>query len=233
MGMLSRGFFDRIKQAIPDSPVLIRLLGHRLWVGGKWREMGRLQFEFMVKQGLLPHHHLLDIGCGALRGGRWFISYLDEACYTGVDKEALLLERGRREIDRSVLEAKRPLLIVTDRFDFSEISRPPDFGISVSLFTHLTSEMIALCLRNLRDVARPETIFFASFFRSDSPVGNPERSHSHKNFLYTTSEIEAIAADSGWSASLVGSWGHPRGQEMMRFGPSDAGSSSTDPGRST
>ena len=44
-------------------------LGHREYVGGLWDEMGKLQFDFMVSQGLSPEHTMLDIACGALRGG--------------------------------------------------------------------------------------------------------------------------------------------------------------------
>ncbi len=41
-------------------------------VGGMWEEIGRLQFVFLVEKGLQPHHEMLDIGCGTLRGGRHF-----------------------------------------------------------------------------------------------------------------------------------------------------------------
>jgi hypothetical protein len=42
---------------------------HRELIGGMWETIGRLQFDFMVAQGLIPSSTLLDIGCGALRGG--------------------------------------------------------------------------------------------------------------------------------------------------------------------
>src|SRR5205807_6035012 len=58
---------------------------HRAIVGGAWEEIGRLQFEFLTGNGLKPHHRLLDVGCGALRGGLHFIRYLDEGNYVGVD----------------------------------------------------------------------------------------------------------------------------------------------------
>ena len=40
---------------------------HRESVGGMWDEIGCLQFEFLKKQGLLPEHKFLDVGCGSLR----------------------------------------------------------------------------------------------------------------------------------------------------------------------
>jgi hypothetical protein len=46
-------------------------------VGGLWDEIGRLQFNFLVAQGLKPEHYLLDVGCGTFRGGVHFIRYLE------------------------------------------------------------------------------------------------------------------------------------------------------------
>ena len=54
---------------------------HRGAVGGRWEEMGRLQLDFLVKQGLRPSDELLDVGCGALRAGLHFIRYLKPGNY--------------------------------------------------------------------------------------------------------------------------------------------------------
>ena len=74
------------------------VLWHREAVGGLWEEMGRLQFDFLVEQGLQPHHKFLDIGCGSMRGGRHFIAHLDPGNYFGVDREAKLLSSGKTEL---------------------------------------------------------------------------------------------------------------------------------------
>jgi hypothetical protein len=50
-----------------------------------WEDVGRMQFEFLLREGLQPHHHLLDIGCGSFRGGRFVIDYLQEGHYFGID----------------------------------------------------------------------------------------------------------------------------------------------------
>ena len=47
-------------------------------IGGKWDILGPLQYEFLLRNGLLPHNTLLDYGCGTLRGGRFFIKYLEQ-----------------------------------------------------------------------------------------------------------------------------------------------------------
>jgi hypothetical protein len=56
----------------PQGEEAVEKLGHRNYVGGMWEEIGKLQFDFLVQQGLKPSHCFLDIGCGSFRGG--FIS---------------------------------------------------------------------------------------------------------------------------------------------------------------
>src|SRR6476620_10345865 len=75
-------------QVLPPHGVEgIRQLGHRDYVGGLWDEIGQLQFDFLVSNGLKPQHYLLDIACGSLRAGIHFIPYLETGHYLGIDKE--------------------------------------------------------------------------------------------------------------------------------------------------
>src|SRR5260370_20885197 len=67
---------------------------HREAVGGLWDEIGQLQIDFLVSQGLMPHHRLLDIGCGSLRGGAKLVRYLDPGHYAGVDLHENLINAG-------------------------------------------------------------------------------------------------------------------------------------------
>ena len=69
----------------------VRMVGHRAYIGGRWEEWGRVEFEFMVSRGLRPEHVLLDIACGALRAGVHFIPYLDAGNYLGIEKELSLI----------------------------------------------------------------------------------------------------------------------------------------------
>ena len=87
------------------GPEGIKKAGHRQYVGGYWDEIGRLQFEYLVSQGLRPHHYLLDIACGALRAGIHFIPYLEPGHYLGIDKEADLIQAGtEKELNPEVRE---------------------------------------------------------------------------------------------------------------------------------
>lgn len=88
------------------SPAEIETKEHRNLVGGLWEELGTLQFNFLKDHGLQPHHRLVDLGCGALRGGLHFIRYLDAGHYYGIDINASLIEAGKRELDQEQLGAR-------------------------------------------------------------------------------------------------------------------------------
>ena len=60
----------------PEGESGIKMVGHREYVGGMWELIGKLQFNFIVGQGLKPENCFLDIACGPLRGGIHFIPYL-------------------------------------------------------------------------------------------------------------------------------------------------------------
>jgi hypothetical protein len=198
----------------------IRQVGHREYVGGHWAEIGALQFDFLVEQGLRPGHVLLDIACGALRGGVHFIPYLEPGNYLGVDKERQLIELGlARELPPAIRAEKRPELLVSDRFEFERLSRRPDFALAQSLFTHLPAGHIEACLARLRAVAPDHLRFFATFLEVPRPVRNPDRPHDVKAWYYTRREMARFGRRTGWDGAYIGDWRHPRGQVMFEYRP--------------
>jgi len=199
----------------------LRRRGYRGYVGGNngnWGPIGRLQFDFLVSQGLEPSSVLLDIACGSLRAGRHFIPYLDAGNYLGIDIEEDLITAGLEyELDPGVAELKRPEFVVSEDFAFDGFSKVPDFAIANSLFTHLVPADIKLCLGNLAAHRNSTTVFFASFFEVDRPADNPASSDAHKGFFYTRDEMAAFGEASDWTSSYIGHWGHPRNQKLMSF----------------
>lgn len=106
----------------------VEKLGHRNYVGGMWEEIGKLQFDFLVKQGLKPSHCFLDIGCGSFRGGIHFINYLDAGNYLGIDKEKALIDLGiEKELGNTVYEKKKPEVVVSDNFTFERFLKSRNF----------------------------------------------------------------------------------------------------------
>ena len=70
---------SKLKDAHSDSVVVAAVMSgkHRNSVGGMWDEIGGLQRDFVLGEGLTPDMRLLDIGCGCLRAGVHFVRYLN------------------------------------------------------------------------------------------------------------------------------------------------------------
>lgn len=199
---------------------------HRDFVGGKWEEIGRWQFEFLRGQGLLPNHRLLDVGCGCLRGGIHFVHYLEPGCYYGIDKNASLIQAGREvELPEAGLAHKQPHLRVNDTFDFAGFATTFPFALAQSLFTHLPIHAIERCLVYIAKVLEPGGRFFATYFdapaphhletihRDDGIVTHSDRDPFHYHFSvfrFLVHELPLTVRD-------MGVCGHPRGQRMLEF----------------
>lgn len=86
----------------------IHTQGPRRAVGSDGLGIGKLQFEFLKQNGLTPGDSLLDIGCGSLRGGEYFINYLNESNYTGIDISEEAIKSGKNMINDEILADKQP-----------------------------------------------------------------------------------------------------------------------------
>lgn len=200
---------------------------HRQFVGGMWEEIGSLQFEFLKKSGLAPHHRLMDVGCGCLRGGVHFVPYLDQQRYFGIDINESLIEAGKKELFKTPANiGKQPDLRVTDKFDMTQFGVKFDYALAVSVFTHLYSNHIGRCLVEIRKTLAPGGKFFATFFVAPKPLHLEPIPHEpggiithfdRDPFHYALPEIEALAGFAGLSAQFIGDWGHPRHQQMFCF----------------
>jgi hypothetical protein len=217
------GLLNEIKSLFsklpPDDENGIKAIGHRVWVGGLWDEIGKLQFDFLIAQGLKPNHVLLDIACGSLRGGRLLIPYLDAGNYLGIEQHKALIDAGlQQEIDPAIVRLKKPEFVISSEFEFDKFSKKPDFCIAQSIFTHLNPKAINQCLGNLAHFATTDCRLFATFFESRRLHLNFFRSsHSHAGFAYTRLQMESFGRQNGWSANYLGDWHHPRGQKMIEY----------------
>lgn len=201
---------------------------HREAVGGLWDEMGRLQFDFLANHGLKPDHKLLDIGCGSMRGGVHFVSYLKNGNYYGVDRDKALLDAGRNELETQGLLWKAPILEEISDFGFGRLGAKFDFLLAQSVFTHLDLNNIMRCLVNVTKVMHPLGRLYATFFLNHAgptyldPIphttsdGSRIDSHySQDPYHYDLGVLEWIASQVGLKASYIGDWNHPRDQKML------------------
>lgn len=197
---------------------------HRRFVGGHWDEMGRLQLDFLVSQGLRPEHRFLDVGCGSLRAGRWLVDHLDPGNYHGIDINVSLVETGYRHELTDAQRDRLPVsnLRVTDRFD-SVFDQPFDMAIAQSVFTHVSLNQIRLCLYRVAQAMRPGGTFYATFFEKDADypldlVREGGKMFTERNlYWYYRDDLRWAAERSPWSFRYIGGWDHPRGQKMVEF----------------
>lgn len=192
-------------------------------IGGMWEEIGQLQVDFLRKEGLLPSHRLLDIGCGTLRGGRHLIRYLDAGRYTGTELSAGAVGAARTLIEREELTAKGATIIhVPDgRLTFENLSGPFDYIFAQSVFTHLAERHIEQCFAHLSTIMDDGSLFYFTY--NDAP--EPTRS-SFKNFAYPFGFLYALAQAHGLTVEDVSErYPHPRQQRMAlaRLVPKSAG----------
>lgn len=199
---------------------------HRAFVGGMWEEVGALQFDFLKRAGLKPADRLLDVGCGALRGGVHFVRYLDVGNYYGIDINASLIDAGRKELLDAGIADKQAHLLVDDHFAVGHFGATFDAAIAVSVFTHLPMNHIVRCLSEVGRVLSKNGQFFASFFEAPrsafldplthSPGGIVTRYDSDP-FHYSLAEMEWMAQAAGLRVTRPGGWQHPRDQQMLSF----------------
>lgn len=203
---------------------------HRTWIGGLWKEMGRLQLDYLVAEGLLPSMTLLDVGCGCLRGGVHFIPYLDPGRYYGIDVSAPLLDAGYDvELAAVGLQDRLPRenLLANGSFEAWRFGRTFDMALAQSVFTHLPANFIRRCLIELGKAMAPGGRFYATYF--ESPEDRPdaiELQHEPGGIIsyldrdpyhYRARDLDWLADGLPWRVEHVGDWGHPRDQRMARF----------------
>ena len=207
------------------SPIDILQNKHRGFIGGKWEEIGRLQYDFMLERGLQPQHKLLDIGCGCLRGGIHFIDYLESSNYYGLDVNASLIKAAWHEVKVAKLNDKNPQLLVSDRFEIDKFQQKFDFMLSISVFTHLPMNIIIRCLSEVSKNLAPNgkyysTCFIAPTSAYTSPITQADdvlSKYDSDPFHYSLEEIEFMAKLANLQVNLIGEWGHPRNQQMLEF----------------
>jgi SAM-dependent methyltransferase len=201
-------------------------------VGGWWEEAGKLQFDFLVEQGLRPEHHLLDVGCGSLRAGVHFIRWLQPGHYFGIDISKELLDAGRGELKRNNLMYKNPTLVQMGKFHFQSLNQEFDCALAVSVFTHLPLNSIIRCIINIEKVLARGGRFYATFFLNHEGKNNLEpiihprfggpniTTHFDADpYHYDFETFKWVCEGTSLKVEYIGDWKQPGGadQKMLLF----------------
>ena len=142
-------------------------LDHQKYVGpkDKFEAVGKHQFEVMIDAGLKADSNLLDIGCGAMRGGKFFLDFLDEGKYSGLEPNKALLKKGMHdEVKEEVAREKKPSFKYNDNFNLSIFEKEFDFIVAQAIFAHAAQGQIIACLKSAYDVLAPGGKFVFNYF---------------------------------------------------------------------
>lgn len=201
---------------------------HRESVGGMWEEIGKLQFNFILNQGLKPGMKLVDIGCGCLRGGVHFIRYLNSGNYYGIDINSSLIDAGyQQELDvTSRKKLPKINLLVNAHFELYVLGVEFDFALAQSVFTHLPLNHIRRCLFELAKCVKQGGKFYATFFECSSESVYTVITHQPGGIItymdsdpyhYQLQDFFWCIKGLPWTITYIGDWNHPRGQKMLLF----------------
>jgi SAM-dependent methyltransferase len=216
-------------------------IGTHLEGADHWDDVGELQFEFLLREGLQPGHHLLDVGCGSFRGGRFLIDYLQESHYCGIDRDAQHLEAGIQHVLKPAhLTAKKPNIRVVEMN-----AEPKEFDVILgrsgfdyiwihAVFDHISPDSIRCSLYDLSQVLCGGGRMYATIFlnphgpefrepiihpRNGSLKGAvityPDREYWH----HTIAFFEEIVKGISWLEldACLYDYAHPLGLRMLRF----------------
>lgn len=173
--------------------------------------MGALQLSLLVLLGLREYHSILDIGCGSLRGGRFFITYLETGRYFGIDPEEWLIKEGiKRNLGNETFKRKKPVFSNDANFTLSVFMRKFDFILAQSIFSHASKKQISECLAEARKVMTSRSIFLATFREGEEDYQGDDWFYPG-TIAYTWDSIRNLVEENQLVSCKL-NWYHPTGQ---------------------
>ncbi|UNO41759.1 class I SAM-dependent methyltransferase [Streptomyces sp. MST-110588] len=180
----------------------------------RWLALGAMQFDYLKEHGLAPENRMLDIGCGNLRAGWRFISYLDTGHYYGIDISPDILIAAKRTLTRYELQDKLPHLTITQNLTFDFLpSGHFDVVHAHSVFSHSPLPVIDEALAHVGRILAPDGFFDFTFDRTEGS----EHQVLREDFYYRTETLLALARKHGLDARFMDDWeSRPHGQSKIR-----------------
>jgi len=213
-------FLDRIRMAFATESERRHSMAGPMKL---WKMKRRFQIEYLKRVGLKPHHYLLDLGCGTLRGGIPIIKYLQKCHYYGVECRKQVLTEGEKELFEYNLNRKEPTLILSDNFSSIECKKLFDYIWAFSVLIHMEDKILDDCLDFVRRYLKPSGFFYANVNIGHSEGGNWQEFPIVWRSLNFYGEIASrhglYASDMGSLKSLGHISGNTAGdtQRMLRF----------------
>ncbi len=139
-----------------------------------WKIKRDFQINYLQAVGLKPHHYLVDIGCGTLRGGIPLIAYLEPKHYYGIEFRDFVLEEGRKELKENNLENKAPVLLVSKDLNTLDMDNKFDYLWAFSVMIHMKDEIADACLSMVSKHLKSGGSYYANVNIGEWAEGNWE-----------------------------------------------------------
>lgn len=195
-------------------------MNHRAAVGPKhnYDIIGALQFCVMIMLGLRENHTLLDIGCGSLRGGKFFVQYLQPGNYYGIEPDRDLVDAGIiHELGgEQTLFLKGPTFHYNGNFDITHFGRQFDFLLAQSIFSHTSRAQMKKCMGEAGESMHKNSLFVATYMPGADYMGDSWRAGG-SCATYGFETIRSVAKGAGLYVRLLDMW-HPSGQRWIAMG---------------
>jgi len=136
-----------------------------------WEMKRRFQIDFLRGAGLMPHHRLLDLGCGTLRGGIPLIEYLAPGHYAGVEVRREVLDEGRQELAESGLAGKEPQLVHCSRLAELDLGRTFDVAWAFAVLIHMDDRILDDAVAAVARHLTADGVFYATANVGAEPAG--------------------------------------------------------------
>lgn len=194
---------------------------HRLKHGRHWAATGQWWADLLVREGLEPHHFVLDVGCGSLGLGRLLLPRLAQSRYWGYESDRDLLFDGIAiELSRAGLDPIKGHFIVNRTFDLTECPHQFEWMVASSLFTRLPLHGVARCLAALIPRLAPGGRFFATVYEGalgedTQTVGGVTTRSDGEPYHHDVEVLSGIADSLGATVTRVDTPGHPRGESLL------------------
>ena len=197
---------------------------HRDIVGGRWEETGRLQMSLLQSHGLMPNHHLLDIGAGSLRLGCKAVPYLTPGHYWATDLSGDLMQTGRAMELPDATRLPETHLIQDSDFTFAGLPDTITHAIAFAVFTHLPLDHLNRALCQIRShFPKLQKLLFTAFLAPPNPAQShrqPDGVVTHPNrapYHHAATDIFSLGTAHNLPLAL-----HetrlPRGQRLFTWG---------------
>ena len=136
-----------------------------------WRMQRAFQIDFLQRMGLDRQHHLLDLGCGTLRGGLPLIGFLSAGNYTGIDVRAEIIEEALRELEEAGLEQRYPRIGHVDSLAGLDLRASYDYIWAFSVLMHLEDPDLEIALSFAARHLAARGTFYANVHLGDGRLG--------------------------------------------------------------